>query len=286
MFSFFKSYKKLAVAIVVFAYILFCQSCMKMRMNRDKTNQFFSKSAVQFQDNIFVGDNFKIHYLQTGIDNNPTLLFIHGSPGSWDAYKNYLSDSLLLKKYRLIAIDRPGFGFSNFGNAQNLEVQALRISKFVQAVANKKPVVLIGHSMGGPIIAKLAIDNPSWYNHLVILAGSIDPNAETPENWRPILKSFPVRYLIPGALRPSNDELWWLKQDLIAMKSDLKKIKSSVTIIHGTKDQLVPYANVPFIQSEFIAAKTIKVISIDDANHFIPWTHFETIRAELLQLKL
>jgi hypothetical protein len=28
-------------------------------------------------------------------------------------------------------------------------------------------------------------------------------------------QSISLRYLIPGALRPSNDELWWLKKDLV-----------------------------------------------------------------------
>ena len=74
----------------------------------------------------------------------------------------------------------------------------------------------------------------------MILAGAIDPNAENPEEWRPILMAKPIKYLIPGALRPSNDELWWLKDDLKIMKPQLHKITSNVIIIHGTKDQLVP----------------------------------------------
>lgn len=147
-------------------------------------------------------------------------------------------------------------------------------------------MVLIGHSLGGPVVVKLATENPEKYKHLVILAGSVDPKAETPENWRPIIMSIPLRYLIPGAMRPANDELWWLKSDLVAMQPFLKNITSEVTIIHGTKDPLVPYSNVFFMQNEFVNAKTVHVIGIENANHFIPWEHFAEIRDALLEIKL
>ncbi|MDZ4668094.1 MAG: alpha/beta hydrolase [bacterium] len=96
--------------------------------------------------------------------------------------------------------------------------------------------------------------------------------------------SKPLYYIIPGALRPSNDELWWLKTDLKNMKLLLGKITTNVLIIHGTKDQLVPYSNAAFIQKEFVNAKSMRLDSIKDANHFIPWEHFTEIRDKLLGL--
>ena len=271
--------------VISFLYILFCQSCMTMRMNRKKTTAFFQTTNTEFLDKTIDFDDYKIHYIETGKPENPTLFFIHGSPGSWDAYKNYLTDTLLLKKYRIIAIDRPGFGYSNFGQAENLSVQANRIDNFVKKIDNKKPIVLIGHSMGGPVIVKLATLKPKLYSNLVILAGSIDPEAENPEIWRSIIKTKPIRYLIPGALRPANDELWWLKQDLVDMKPNLKNITANVVVIHGTKDQLVPFSNVAFMKRTFINAKSMEIIPIENANHFIPWENFETIRNVLLELK-
>ena len=101
-----------------------------------------------------------------------------------------------------------------------------------------------------------------------------------------ILISKPLRYLIPGALRPSNDELWWLKQDLVEMKPNLKKITCAVTIIHGTKDPLVPYSNMAFMKKAFVHAKSIDVIAIENANHFIPWEHFDIIKNALLDFKM
>jgi pimeloyl-ACP methyl ester carboxylesterase len=280
-------FKKRYVALALLAsYIIFCQSCMMMRTSAAETKAFFKKQKLRYTDSTAMVDGNPIHYIETGSPNNPTLFFIHGSPGSWDAYKNYLKDTLLLQKYRMIAIDRPGFGYSDFGEAEDLKTQSEWIAHFIKTIKNGKPIVLIGHSLGGPVAVKLATENPDWYKHLVILAGAVDPKAEKPEQWRYIIMKKPIRYLIPGALRPANDELWYLKKDLQDMKPDLKKIISDVTIIHGTKDPLVPYSNVPFMVKEFVNAKSIDVISIENANHFIPWEHFFEIRKVLLDLKL
>lgn len=262
-----------------------CQSCMMMRFSNKETKKFFAVSKTEFQDKTIAFEGYKIHYVATGNVQNPTLLFIHGSPGSWNAFKEYLKDTLLLKKYRMIAIDRPGFGNSDFGEAQNLKVQSQRVSEFIKKMDNKKPLILVGHSVGGPVVAQLAVDNPSWYKRLVILAGSLDPKAENPEKWRTVIKASPLRYLIPGALRPSNDELWWLKQDLVDLEPELKKITCDVTIIHGTKDALVPYSNVAFMQKKFVNAKSIDTITIKKANHFIPWSHYEIVRNALLNIQ-
>lgn len=266
-------------------YVVVCQSCMTMRFSRTETTKFFDVSKTEFQDKTLNFDGYKIHYIQTGAVQNPTLFFVHGSPGSWNAFKEYLQDTLLLKKYRMIAIDRPGFGNSDFGEAQNLSVQSQRISEFIKKIDNKKPLILVGHSVGGPVVAQLAADNPSWYKRLVILAGSLDPKAENPEKWRTVIKASPVRYLIPGALRPSNDELWWLKQDLVDLEPELKKITCDVTIIHGTKDALVPYSNMDFIKKSFVNAKSVDALTIEKANHFIPWSHYEIVRNALLTIQ-
>jgi len=259
---------------------------MKMRMSSKKTKTFFTTSNTLFIDSVIKLDENNIHFIQTGQKDNPTLFFIHGSPGSWDAYKDYLKDTLLLKKYRMIAIDRPGFGFSDFGSAQNLQVQSKIIYNFIEKMAITKPIILVGHSMGGPVVTKLAEDHPKKFQLLVIISGSIDPKAENPEIWRPFIMKKPLRYLIPGALRPSNDELWWLKEDLQIMKPNLKNIVSDVLIIHGTKDRLVPYSNMSFMQKEFTNAKTVDTLSIKNADHFIPWTHYKIIRDALLGIKL
>ncbi|MCL6461054.1 MAG: alpha/beta hydrolase [Flavobacterium micromati] len=284
-FSQFQFKKRYIAVVLLITYIILCQSCVKMRFTDKQTQKYFDKTTTTFHDTTIRFDDYNIHYIVTGNVQKPTLLFIHGSPGSWNAFKEYLSDTLLLNKYRMIAIDRPGFGYSNFSEAENLSVQSQRISEFIKNIDNKKALILVGHSVGGPVVAKLAVDHPEWYSRIVILAGSLDPKAENPEKWRKVIKVSPIRYLIPGALRPSNDELWWLKQDLVDLEPELKKISSDVTIIHGTKDVLVPYSNVAFMTKSFVNAKSVDIITIENANHFIPWSHYKIVRDALLNIK-
>ncbi|HMI06281.1 MAG TPA: alpha/beta hydrolase [Flavobacterium sp.] len=276
---------KYLLLFLMVSYIIMCQSCMTMRMNVKETDTYFDTLKVAFTDKTIAVGKHHIHYIQTGNPDNPTLFFVHGSPGSWDAYKKYLSDSLLLSKYRMIAIDRPGFGYSDFGDAEDLETQSGLLENFLTQVDNRKPITLVGHSLGGPVIVKMATEEPEKFQNLVILAGAVDPKAETAEVWRAIIMTKPLRYLIPGALRTSNDELWWLKDDLNTMKPFLKNITCKVTIIHGTKDPLVPFSNVAFMRKEFVNAKLTNIIAIENANHFIPWEHFELIRDALYQLQ-
>lgn len=272
-------------SLLAIVYLVFCQSCMRMRMTSKETKTFFLTSKTAYIDSSKEIDGFTIHYIETGNKNASALIFVHGSPGSWDAYKDYLKDSLLLSKFRMIAIDRLGFGYSDFGKAENLKTQAYIIEEFSKLISNGKPIYLIGHSMGGPTIVQMAADKPHDYKELVILAGAVDPKAENPEKWRSVIMTKPLRYIIPGALRPANDELWWLKSDLYDLKPKLQNITSKVIIIHGTKDPLVPYSNVAFMRREFVNAKSLEIISIKDANHFIPWEHFKEIRDVLYRLE-
>lgn len=271
--------------VVTFCYLLICQSCMKFRTNSKETKSFFTSQKIKYLDSLIKIDDHTVHYIETGKKNAPTLIFVHGSPGSWDNFKDYLKDTLLLSKYRMISVDRPGFGYSDFGKAENLNTQAHILEKFIAKVATKTSIYLIGHSMGGPVIVQMAANKPELYKGLIILAGAVDPHAETPENWRAIIKTKPIRYLIPGALRPSNDELWWLKEDLFILEKKLKNITSKVILIHGTKDQLVPFSNVAFMKREFSNIQSLKVIAIENANHFIPWEHYKTIRNTLYNLE-
>jgi len=112
------------VAVLLLLWIIIAQSCMKFRISDKDARKKFSAAGVLLQTHVIKINGFPLHYAVTGSDTLPTLLFVHGTPGSWDAFQNYLMDSALLQHYRIISIDRPGFGYSDFGNAMNLSAQA------------------------------------------------------------------------------------------------------------------------------------------------------------------
>ena len=266
------------------SWIFFAQSCMTFRKSDSEAKIEFEKSHVNLRTATLNAYGQPIHFATTGQDSLPTLIFIHGSPGSWDAFSEYMKDSQLLKKFRMVSVDRPGFGYSNFGEAQHLDVQAKWISPLFTLLANHKPMFLAGHSLGGPLVIKLGADNPEIFSALVVISGSIDPGEEDPEKWRPWLFNTSLNYLVPGAMRPANEELWYLKKDLVLLEKDFSKIKCPVYFIHGSMDTWVPPENITYGKKRLINAPRVEITMIPGANHFIPWTKFTEIRSVLLKL--
>nr|WP_299385368.1 alpha/beta hydrolase [Allomuricauda sp.] len=277
-----KFLKRKILGSLVLAYVLFANSCMTMRTSSKDTKLFFAEHGVDYLEHTVAVEGTEIHYIQTGQQNAPTLVFIHGSPGSWDAYKSYLTDSVLTKRFRLISVDRPGFGKSDFRRSMALEPQALLLNRLLSGLDNGKKFTLIGHSYGGPLVVQMALEQPELHSHLVVLAGALDPAAEKPEKWRKPLTWFPLKYLVPGALKPSNDELWMLKEDLKQLQPRLSGLKLPTLVIHGKEDKLVPYQNVGFMKHEFSNVDRLKVIPIENENHFIVWTQEHLIKKSIL----
>lgn len=274
--------KRKILGIAVLTYLVFANSCMTMRSSAKETQQFFNEKGVTYIEKTAQIEDRKLHYIQTGNPDGPTLVFVHGSPGSWNAYESYLVDATLTKHFRLIAPDRPGFGKSEFRKSMGLKPQADLLNQLLKKLDNGKPYTLIGHSYGGPLIVKMALEKANYYENLVILAGALDPEAEKPEKWRKPLTWIPLKYLVPGALKPSNDELWMLKKDLVEMKPELHQLKARTLIIHGTADKLVPYSNVPFMKEHFIKVDSLKVMTLDSVNHFIVWNQERLIKDAIL----
>lgn len=270
--------------ILLACWIVFAQSCMKFRISDSKAKEEFRQKGLQVSFHYTDVNESGLHYVKTGADTLPTLFFVHGSPGSWDAFKIYMLDTGLLQHFRIISVDRPGFGYSSFGTALKLEEQSLLINKVIQKENNHKPVHLVGHSIGGPVIIHLAQNHPVEFASLTILAGSISPYDEPKEYWRYLFMYTPLKLLMPGAFKPSNDEIIYFKKDLYHIDTMYAALKMPVTFIHGDADKFVTVKNVEYGKKKLVNNPAVKVIIIPGAGHFIPWEQFGLIKEHLLSL--
>ncbi|MDW3222047.1 MAG: alpha/beta hydrolase [Paracoccaceae bacterium] len=115
--------------------------------------------------------------------NGPDLVLIHGANGSLQDYTFDLVDRLK-DSYRVIVLDRPGFGWSGrlapeYGGVLNVTaeppaVQARLLQGAVDAVGATRPIVL-GHSFGGAVALAWALERPEDTAALVLIGAASNP---------------------------------------------------------------------------------------------------------------
>lgn len=226
-----------------------------------------------------------MQYVEVGKDpNKPLVLFVHGSPGDWKAWVEYLTDSDLTARANLIAVDRPGFGGSGSGKVErSLSQQSRDIAPLLDQAAPGERVILVGHSFGAPVVCRLAMDHPEKINDVILLAGSIDPDQEKTE-WYQYLADCPViRSLLPSELVMANEEIMPLKKCLTEMLPLWPKMTQRVTLIQGENDKLVPPENADFAEHMMTNATPLKIIRIPGMNHFLPWKKFDLVKATVIK---
>lgn len=219
--------------------------------------------------------NITLSYLKAGNPTAPRLILVHGTPGSASGWSDYLVNPP--PGAEVVALDRPGFGDSGPDGAMtSLEMQAAAV--YALFPTDGRRVVLLGHSLGGPIVARVAAEHPDRVAAVVLLAASLDPALEkiNPMQWVGTWTA--VRWALPRAIRNANAELIALKPQLESLAYLLPKIAVPVLIVHGTKDDLVPVANVPFMQARLTGARCVKTVLLEGQNHFLPWNSIAVVR--------
>lgn len=229
----------------------------------------------------------EIEYVKTSVRDSTdnAIILVHGSPGSIDAMLGFLTDTSLLARGDMIAYDRPGFGNSGYGSSvPSLSRQADILYALMDSLDYQK-YWLMGHSYGAPVLLLAAMRHPQRVAGICFVAGSVCPDLE-PESvsWRKWIDLPFVREILPISMRVSNEELMPLRQDLIMLEDDWDRIEMPVSIIHGTKDVLVPFDNLAYAKEKLTNADTVFTKVFEKESHFILWTHEKEIAQELVKL--
>ncbi len=252
-------------------------SCLQFRMSEEKLKKYFQAKSIEPEINQYEALGRTVNYVSIGPDTLPMVLFVHGAPGSLDAFIDYISNDSLASKARLVSVDRPGYGHSGFGDHEtSIERQAAMIQPILETNKSGKPAILVGHSYGGPIVARMAIDFPDQVGALVMAAPAIDPEHEKifwisyPADW------FVFRWMVPATLRVSNYEKLSHVEELKKMLPLWKRIKVPTIHIHGEKDGLVPFENAAFAK-KMITNASLEMVTRKNMGHLIPWKNPDLI---------
>jgi sigma-B regulation protein RsbQ len=116
-------------------------------------------------------DGMNIYATSTG-SGKATLVMVHGwtcDSSSWDAQVPVLS-----KHYRVITLDLPGHGRSGAPKDGKFSMDLFaRAVEAVRSEANADKVVLVGHSMGTPVVRQYARLYPQHVAALVLVDGVV-----------------------------------------------------------------------------------------------------------------
>ncbi len=118
-------------------------------------------------------DGKQVHYTDTG--RGPAVVLLHGASGNLRDMTFELADRLD-DRYRVLAFDRPGLGFSDALNprGESPQEQARHMAKVLDSL-NIRRAIILGHSYGGSVAMAWALERPDQVAGVVSLAGATMP---------------------------------------------------------------------------------------------------------------
>ncbi len=264
-------------------------------------------------------DGVDIFYKDWGPKDAKPIVFHHGWPLSADDWDNQML-FFLSKGFRVIAHDRRGHGRSTqVGSGHDMDHYAADVAAVTDAL-DLKGAVHIGHSTGGGEVAHYIARAKPGRVAKGVLISAVPPlmlkTAANPggldisvfDGLRAALAANRAQFYVdlptgpfygfnrPGAkISQGLIDNWW-RQGMIGgalahydgikafsetdFTEDLKKIEVPVLVMHGTDDQIVPYADAGPLSAKLLKHGTLK--SYEGFPHGMHSTHPDVLNPELL----
>ncbi|MEW6632459.1 MAG: alpha/beta hydrolase [Pseudomonadota bacterium] len=113
-------------------------------------------------------DGNRIHYVEEG-EGRP-VVFVHGLGAQLHHFRHTLFGRFGTG-YRLIALDRPGSGYSvrRSDASGRLPEQAQVVRRFIEELGLERPII-VGHSLGGAVALTLAVLHPEAISGIALLS--------------------------------------------------------------------------------------------------------------------
>lgn len=185
----------------------------------------------------------------------PLLLFIHGSPGAWYGYLPQFDDSILRHHFRMVSIDRPGFGNSRQTGVLSIQDQALLIGQVIESISPNHTVYVVGRSYGSPVAAQLALNYPTRIKGLVLVSSAVDPDKEKYFAMAFLIKrGSPLRGLLPWPMLQAQSEKERHQNDLKQTAQIWSQLTQPTVILQDMDDKIVYPSNGDYLNNQLIRA--------------------------------
>lgn len=219
-------------------------------------------NSQSFQEKQTVINELGVNYKVAG--NGDDVLILHGWGGSSDSWIA-VQESLAEKGYRVLVPDLPGFGKSKTPDTiWGVDDYAAWVGEFLRQFQQKENTFfLIGHSFGGRLAVRYAVENPEKIKKLLLVASAgIKPKPEIKTmmiSWAARIGNALLAPKIFRRFRDSARNLFYvflrhkdyvkaegtMRQVIVKvinedLSEDLTKIAAKTLLVWGDSDKLVP----------------------------------------------
>ena len=234
----------------------------------------------------------------------PDLLLVHGTAAATHSWRDLLP--ILATRFRVIAPDLPGHGFTDLPPQQRLSLpsMAASLAALLRAL-DVQPALAVGHSAGAAVVLRLALDGRIAPRSVVSLNGALIPFAEK----HAVFFSRAARMLvglpfIPGLLawRASNRAVaerllqdtgsridargvdlyarlfrhsghvaaalgMMANWDLVPLLHDLPRLQPRLVLAVGSNDRSIPPAQAQRVRSRLPSARIVTLQGLGHLAH-------------------
>lgn len=101
------------------------------------------------------------------VGNGSTIILVHGIASNSNTFTHLVP--MLSQTHRVISIDLLGFGGSPDGADYSVEEHVAALERTIRTLRLTRPFTIIGHSLGGLLIARYARRNPKRVRRLIMV---------------------------------------------------------------------------------------------------------------------
>ena len=272
--------------VLVILLLLVFDRLVQFRMDDTELTTYFHNKGLEPHIAYYKVGGRDVRYIQVGDTSKATLLFIHGAPSSLSYWRGYLSDSVLLSRASIYALDRPGYGYSGLADPlPDIAAQAAIIRPILDSLHQAHhPVVVVGVSYGAPIACRLAMDYPDLVDGLVLTGPALGPGQEKVFWFTYMIENPLIHWVVPRMLQSANQEKIHHKEELTKMLPLWPRIHVPVAYLQGAHDELVYTSNADFARTHLTNVPSLDIQMIPGKGHLIAFSEKARIRKAILDV--